>query len=255
MLDEAPECGACSYLDTPWSTSSRFISPGMIGDALQYNQLYTGLDYMLLHNLKYIGYHWPEYDDVIAEPNYGYEYVTLTGGDIYSESNIEYANVEFLASRSIVLQPGFQVKDASFLADVGPIGSGYQATYYEKKNVSQCLLPPFGSKKSLINNDSNEEVLTSKIESKYYEETMNMDYVISFYPNPVHKTLNIEINNLYEMPQMQIIIFNLYGQIVLDNQFIGFENEAINVSNLTSGIYFARIIIEERISNFKFIKI
>lgn len=56
---------------------------------------------------------------------------------------------------------------------------------------------------------------------------------LKFYPNPVVKDLNVSVNK-----EFKIDIYDLNGRLVLKGKF---ENQKINLSNLTKGVYIALI--------------
>lgn len=56
---------------------------------------------------------------------------------------------------------------------------------------------------------------------------------LKFYPNPVVKDLNVSVNK-----EFKIDIYDLNGRLVLKGKF---ENQKINLSNLTKGVYVALI--------------
>lgn len=74
---------------------------------------------------------------------------------------------------------------------------------------------------------------------------------LSLYPNPVAETLNISKKSDIEIQSLEI--YNSLGQIVLAIPNAK-ELNAIDVSNLTSGIYFVKINSDKGSANTKFIK-
>lgn len=71
-----------------------------------------------------------------------------------------------------------------------------------------------------------------------YEE-MGSDININIYPNPTSETLNIDFNNIPSNASIEI--YNMVGELVLTQQFTELNN-SINTSQLTSGLYIAKII-------------
>ena len=74
----------------------------------------------------------------------------------------------------------------------------------------------------------------------------------SIYPNPVNDVLNINFNE--NVKNAQISIMNIAGQTIkvqVENNTSKFE---MNTSSLPSGIYFARILADGKITILKFIK-
>ena len=63
------------------------------------------------------------------------------------------------------------------------------------------------------------------------------------YPNPATDVLNIEVN-ASQTSEMNIAVFNLMGQKVMDKNVTlntGINTPSINTSSLTSGIYFVTV--------------
>ena len=78
-------------------------------------------------------------------------------------------------------------------------------------------------------------------------EQNTTDNYVSIFPNPTNSVLNVYANNF-----RKVEIINFLGQVVYQNQIT--ENQfQIDVSNLTSGIYFVRLSGEQTVTK-KFIK-
>lgn len=250
LLNRAEECGVCSYLEHDWSTGSRYTDIEKAGTSSHLDHQYPGLDYMLLHNLRYIAFHWPDFDDVIAEPNYAYEYVTLTGGDIYSASNIYSATVEFKASRRVVLEPGFRVEGGSFKAHIGSITNGYDVTKFVEMPAILCDLDPITTAKSLINTEFNNDLFNN---ISVEEETSSQ---IPIYPNPATDILYINLPvKLNSNDVAYISIYNSNGVKVFENK-CSLDNNVmtIDISGLSYGIYFILFDQIELSNRYIFIK-
>ena len=74
----------------------------------------------------------------------------------------------------------------------------------------------------------------------------------SIYPNPVNDILNIDFNG--QIKDAQISIMNIAGQTIKKLRTENTTKFEINTSNLPSGIYFARISADGKITTLKFIK-
>ena len=72
---------------------------------------------------------------------------------------------------------------------------------------------------------------------------------VSVYPNPVNKELTI--NTTLDLENSIISIFNIQGKKVFNTRF---DSNKINVSSLETGVYFLRIIQNNKQVNLKFIK-
>ena len=81
-------------------------------------------------------------------------------------------------------------------------------------------------------------------------ETNHSNY--SIYPNPVNNVLNINFNQ--QIKNAQISIMNISGQTIKRLSTENTTKFEMNTSNLPSGIYFARIFADGKITTLKFIK-
>lgn len=73
---------------------------------------------------------------------------------------------------------------------------------------------------------------------------------LKVYPNPVYSTLNIDLTN-YEDASYEII--NINGQIVLKGN-IASPAHRVNVSNMSQGVYFVKLLVDQKSAMQKFIK-
>lgn len=78
---------------------------------------------------------------------------------------------------------------------------------------------------------------------------IEQDQFVSFYPNPVHENLNIEVNIPSERAR-KIEIFNINGQKVKALPF----SPSLSVVTLAPGLYFIEISTENKLIRRKFIK-
>lgn len=76
-----------------------------------------------------------------------------------------------------------------------------------------------------------------------------LDNKLIFYPNPTNSILNVELD---AVNNCTVEIYNSVGQIVLPIQKVYSNAFEINVSSLSNGIYFLKIINDKEISNVKF---
>ena len=75
---------------------------------------------------------------------------------------------------------------------------------------------------------------------------------ISFYPNPTKNVLNIRTSGVFKNTQLRIS--NAAGQNVVQQLLNGTGNIAVAVSALPPGVYYGKIIADNKIERFKFIK-
>jgi len=83
--------------------------------------------------------------------------------------------------------------------------------------------------------------------------SMNEEHVedFSIYPNPVKDNLNLRLPA--DLSQAELVIYNQLGQSVF-NYSVQNETRSIDVSGLSTGIYFIQFLTEDITKTFKFIK-
>jgi len=88
--------------------------------------------------------------------------------------------------------------------------------------------------------------IISLLPTKVKEET------ISLYPNPVNDNLTVAFVSKIE--KANVMILDLHGRIML-NKWIGYSSmEKINVSALSNGVYFVKVIANGKVMNNRFVK-
>ena len=80
----------------------------------------------------------------------------------------------------------------------------------------------------------------------------NNSYIISVYPNPAKNAIIVSIPFLSN--ESTLIIYNIVGQELLKQQITDIKTR-IDISNLTSGIYFVRVKTENGMREKKIIKV
>jgi hypothetical protein len=80
----------------------------------------------------------------------------------------------------------------------------------------------------------------------------NNSYIISVYPNPAKNTIIVSIP--FVSNESTLIIYNIVGQELLKQQITDIKTR-IDISNLTSGIYFVRVKTENGMREKKIIKV
>ena len=70
----------------------------------------------------------------------------------------------------------------------------------------------------------------------------NQTAQINIYPNPANDVINISWNEAFVLPNVQISIYNMQGQLVLSESAASFKKQArIPVSSLASGVYICEL--------------
>ena len=78
---------------------------------------------------------------------------------------------------------------------------------------------------------------------------------IRIYPNPAGDLINMVINNYTDDPVKKILITNSLGQIIHEIDInTEYSSESINLSGYPAGVYFVRVLSDEGVETFKFIK-
>ena len=67
----------------------------------------------------------------------------------------------------------------------------------------------------------------------------------SFYPNPTNEIINIAINSTSEK-SFNLRIFNVVGELVLEESLSGQKNQTLNVAHLKKGVYFVTVKLTDR---------
>jgi uncharacterized delta-60 repeat protein len=78
---------------------------------------------------------------------------------------------------------------------------------------------------------------------------------IRIYPNPASDLINLAINNNTDDPVKKIVIINSSGQIITVIEITAeTSSESINIAGHPAGVYLVRVISNEEVLTFKFIK-
>lgn len=88
-----------------------------------------------------------------------------------------------------------------------------------------------------------------RLETDALGVTDNLVDGFTMYPNPTTNYLNISANNTIE----QIAIFDIIGRNVF-NEAINLRTSEVNISELTTGIYFIQVVSGTQKGSYKFIK-
>ncbi len=244
-LNLAGECGTCSYLVDEWSASSRLNWPEDITVNNLFDVKFSGLDYMLLHNLHYLAFLLPDFEDIVDDDNYYHQSeVVVSGADIFSESSITQSSVEYRARGNIVLEPGFCVDDATFIAETGTFDD-YGLSKYIYLNLTKCDLPGQSKKSAQVSNPT-DTVFEEALESN----TQNIENLFLAYPNPVYDDLYLTIPKDDNSKKVRVLIYNVYGQLEYDKEVVYSNNMILNLDILNRGMH----ILIVKYGNMNFMK-
>lgn len=243
LLNSANECGPNSFEALNFSApSSRLNWPENIWKYSSYQVYFHGIDYMFLHNLRYIAFHWVELQDVHIEHNIQEDSVFSSGGDIYICSSVENANVELVGNRSVILEPGFIITGSKFIARNGQAFSGYNPCLYVPLSMMIC------SSKKVLN------IENTNIVENQTTEAQPSDWEITVFPNPVQETLYILCPSFFKKAAI-LSIYDSKGRLVYSEN-IDYISETIVIRNFFfgTGIYFGLLRDKNQLQHFKFIK-
>jgi hypothetical protein len=249
LLNSAPQQGPYNYSLTnnagDWSSSSRLVWPENLRKKPDVSAVYSGLDYMLLHNL-----HWlvnlkentPSTDITISSAVgvlHGVLYLKQALNSITLSSSITSSgDAVLVACKSIKIEPGTHISTmstGSFIAKITEsLGSDYGGTIYETVSLDDY---PYSTKigtvvKNAFTNDGQD---SSLIENK-----------INVYPNPFSDKLFIQ-----GASNVDVTIFDLSGKIMLQTKNV---NGSIDLSTLQSGMYLIQVKSEGKIYKRKIFK-
>ena len=96
------------------------------------------------------------------------------------------------------------------------------------------------------NNETTETVL-------FLEENKINNKLLTIYPNPTSKTINIDFLEFKKEDTSQYFIYDLTGKLIKEGS-LGSQKNSIDVLNLASGLYFVNISINGNLIVRKFIK-
>ena len=262
LLNTAPTCGPRSYTD--YGTSNDFINSNWIGQSRlssiakngedmangDYKE-YTGLDYMLLHNMFYL----------VFAKNPSAEKQNLVRTD-----NLNYNNlVRFRADR-IFLKPGFHATPSGSTAklhiypyDRYKINSYQQVAYQlspcdQIQQNNQNIIPshtPINTLEDLITYQFPPQTQSkSLLDNKTDISDSNVDLAFSVYPNPVTSVVNI---SCAYTTSMTIEITNSLGSVIY-NKTINDKSATVDLSSESAGIYFVKVSYNGNMTVQKIIK-
>ena len=274
LLNSAPTCGPTDYDNTSWRSTSRCVWPENTWNSDGKNIEYSGLDYMMLHNLYYITFRKEDYDILQIRTSSPYSSQSAYSGKIEAETSITGVNMGYQASQSVTLKPGFSVTgNKNFKAYISEREGYYNGTKYKVIDIDPC-----GNNKTLVATNSNSIYNSAKINSEdnlelcnlqtlivteeknntekkiilnNSEEYINLESEIQISPNPNNGQFNIKISKINDNSNYSI--YNNLGSLI-ETGIIVNDETLINISDQPSGIYYVKIIIGNEVFNEKIIK-
>lgn len=81
------------------------------------------------------------------------------------------------------------------------------------------------------------------------------NYQISLYPNPVKDVLYLNLNQL--AGEIKLSITDAIGKLIIENQklYPPYEDYAINLSGIASGVYTLKLVVNGETFTAKFVKL
>ncbi|MHB1920718.1 MAG: T9SS type A sorting domain-containing protein [Chitinophagaceae bacterium] len=81
------------------------------------------------------------------------------------------------------------------------------------------------------------------------------DFIREVYPTLSRNSLNFQVGNMYTIPSLNLMIYNILGQVVYTGS-ASYQDGSVNTSNLPSGVYILNILSSDHTQEFiqKFIK-
>ncbi len=231
----------------------------------------NGLDYMILHNLYWLGFldeNMNDYEEsVVVNHDYPWWWYgtdsnpkVIKGRTITSNKVVESnGNLTLIASESVTLNEGFDAKQGSnFDAYLKPY---YHYISYDPGCPCFFERPEFDknyvSKDTVINTGKNSRIVTeNKTEEKNKDissiENDKLTEKVIISPNPFNNQLFIystgEINK-----NTSVQIYNNLGVLVFEDYNIN-SFKTINTSEFSAGLYIVKIKTQDKILTYKIIK-
>ena len=250
LLNYAPECGPYYFAQGDdgglWSSSSRLVWPEKLHGGCPTGE-YNGLDYMLLHNLYWLST-ISQYPSVINyNPGIFKSNSIVATNQINCSVPVELKNrtLKFSAGNSIKLKPGCKINPVNNERFIARVNTGIQ-TGFRKVSITgynSCSNFVKSGNKKLINNIKGafSDVVSGENEKKNLENLIHqLDNNVMIYPNPAEEELNVKIQGDINVKIVQVL--NSMGTIVLVKDINTYGEIKIDISCITSGIYFVRVV-------------
>jgi hypothetical protein len=253
LLNSAPKCGPASNCGvSDWTSRSRCVWPERLGEFPSTSNVdYSGLDYMMLHNLYYIAFRKEDFKKLSVDAGSAYRSTSTSSGFIEVSASILGSSVTHTARNNIKLVSGFSVSGGkNYKATTLPRPNNYQGSVYKVISAVDCKS---SLKSAMVYPDSSEN---QNIDIKFFEpmkeekqqvnnsiefSILNSD--ISIFPNPSDGIINVTLENSMLPVSFDVVNFN--GNIVYKSS-IGSEMQQVDLSILPKGIYLIRFHTKDK---------
>jgi hypothetical protein len=253
LLNSAPECGPASNCGKyDWTSRSRCVWPERLGEfPSSSNVAYSGLDYMMLHNLYYIAFRKEDFKKLTVDAGSAYRSTSASSGIIEVNTSITGSSVTYNASNCVKMNSGFSVSGGkSFKATTIHRANNYQGDAYKVLTETDCVSSLISAifNQGYNNNQDNISESTEPIQIEK-QLTSNPEYLlfensgISIFPNPSNGVITILPGNSFLPMNFEIVNFN--GIIVYQGS-TDINMQQVDLSILPKGIYLIRFHTKDK---------
>ena len=203
----------------------------------------------------------------IADPSFSknspyivaFDYIDNTNSSLYIlTANIETGDVGNVYNNTVLSYPNYSKLDDKIAFTAINTSND---TVVAVIGLQSDKLNPNGSP-SIIIPDAKWPIWYSQGSRQLSVNDVNNSYnsFVKVYPNPATSNITFEFNSSNnKSKQTQIIIYNIFGQVVYNNiiQFNSIEKtiKNIEISNLNNGTYFAKCIFDNNTETIRFVKL
>lgn len=234
LLNSAPECGPTNEYVSNWSSTSRCVWPENL-DNIDQNALFSGMDYMMLHNLYYLIFCRHDYKElqIPVTLNTTYNSKSMHGAIVIYDKSVTATNFTLNATNRIILNQGFVADKNNFIAQIAPFSSPpflYKGVDYRIKGVEQCNNPVLqsGSEAQPLNKEAGKE------------NDFQYDHETKLFPNPTGGKLTIS----GIQGECSVKVFNTAGICV--SSYLGEGDLNIDIGDQAEGVYFITITTDSK---------
>ena len=259
LLNSAPSGGPANNCGvTNWTSISRCLWPEHLGETINQQPdqaeedkvkttsdayvAFNGLDYMMLHNLYYIAFRKEDIRSLsITNADVDRRTYSQYAKTIESTASVIGSDVTYRAKQQIKLRPGFSASSTGgkkFVAYAGTRPNNYDGSIYVMPPSPQSM-----SKKKNFSNDNTETPL---------DDIQSTNINISIFPNPSKGKFEISVNSS-NFP-LNYRVTNSNG-VVISRDCIISNNQLIDLSWLSKGIYFISFCFNNKTETKKIILI